>query len=112
MLTDAARRLKPASTFGCPRTLALLPPWRLRLRWAILRSTFGRTLRYAAFAETAGSRQEIALALSDHLEIEFGLIHIISTRHAHLAERLHPRRLHPQRLHPRRLRHRHRSDPG
>ena len=48
-----------------------------------------------ALAETPRPRQEIALPLSDHPGRETGLVHIESTRFAHLAESLHPQRQHP-----------------
>src|SRR6266511_3262598 len=41
-LAAAASRAKSAATLGRPRTRARRPPWRRRIRWPILRSTFGR----------------------------------------------------------------------
>jgi hypothetical protein len=44
-LMAAARREKSAATRTRPRVRARRPPWRRRMRWAILRSTLGRVAR-------------------------------------------------------------------
>ena len=44
-LTAAASRAKSAAILVVPRTRARRPPWRRRIRWAILRSTLGRVAR-------------------------------------------------------------------
>jgi hypothetical protein len=44
-LTAAASRAKSAAILVVPRTRARRPPWRRRIRWPILRSTFGRVAR-------------------------------------------------------------------
>jgi hypothetical protein len=53
--TAAARSAKSAPTLSRPWTRARLPPWRRRMRWASLRSTFGPVARTSS--RQAGSRE-------------------------------------------------------